>query len=419
MQERSPVQSKYNSGGSEQQVPSGNGSANPAENFQKKSAASKISPENPQYSTPRLNGNEGSLQRSVKSNQKTQPPMPFTEVTGFSVDDQSQYFTMGDVYQPPNLPHSQSQQMNVSRAPERDDRMINRAESAVDLLRINQNPGRVQHKEEAPLGHGSEYMHDPFYRESSHPKQQTSEEPQHTFRGNLLQKFNQGISDVRTQEELQHINRTVPKERQGQILIQRPPKNSHQSENNLPRRPPPTTGYNEPGNTISKTIEDNLQNNGFVSTGKFSDFQGDFRPKRKEPEPPQDEAQQLYSQMYIDSLRELHAAEISSLQNKHTIEKEQLSRQFNQTLREKQNLWQQEIASIKKSTTAESENRRRERELMETISNLKKLNDVLKFDKAAFEKRWEEEEVEREEYKRDVENRIERMKATFYNELNR
>lgn len=392
---KSPIQSKYNSGSSDQQPKSHHNSAHPTESFTKKASATKLSPENAQYSTPRLNKETG-VSKSIRSNQKMQAQLMAQEVTGFSIDDQSQYFTVGDMHQPVDNPLSR----------DRLERETHRAPSHQQLRPVDLNARIAQ--ETAMFNENNPHSNlEIFYREQSNQVLRMQKDaPDAKTKNNLVLQFDQSIDKSENNiEDTHHIDKTVPKERGA--LSQRP------------RRAPVSNSINIEKEMPGVVIPQLQKHQGLQSTGKFTDF------NHVSPEPSHklhidhSKESQTYSQMYVDSLRDLHAAEISSLKNKHSIEKDQLARQFAQSLREKQHVWQQELELAKRNTLQENESRRREKELLETISNLRRLNEVLNNDKEAIEARWQDEEVEREEYKRDVEQRIEKMKQTFYHELGR
>jgi hypothetical protein len=123
--------------------------------------------------------------------------------------------------------------------------------------------------------------------------------------------------------------------------------------------------------------------------------------------------QVIYSQMYIESMQELHKTELDNLVTKHHYEKEQIRKDFEHRLKKKseeatQNSGNATLVKQLKHTVLEYE---------QIVANLKHQNALLREENSLFRKSEYDREREFEEYKRDIEGRVSHMKNALYAEI--
>lgn len=176
----------------------------------------------------------------------------------------------------------------------------------------------------------------------------------------------------------------------------------------------------------SNTYQDRKADRPVYSTGVHPGF---ITPKRNDlisMTPPThqvnpEQSQQIFTIMYVESLKDLHRTEMDSMAGRHRREIDGINKMCEAAVRDAERRVDGAVGDAieKYRNMMCNDFGRREVEYMETISNLKKLNQVLREDLNESEKRRVEEEQDRNNYKKDVEARVEKMKATFYNEMNR
>ena len=122
---------------------------------------------------------------------------------------------------------------------------------------------------------------------------------------------------------------------------------------------------------------------------------------------------QVFSALYIQSLKELHQAELETLRMKQHYAMENMRKEFEVKLSEK--VGEIEVKNDVKGILAEYEGEMIE--MHEIIRNLQAQNALLREENQILKETDRQREQEMEEYKRDVEDRLGEMKVQFQKEL--